>query len=656
MKIVRYVVFLSLLILNACINNSKKELVEEKSVIDTFKPTIESLKTNYKTPEWFQDAKLGIYTHWGPVTEALKYPDTLNNGILGWYGMQLYTEGSRCRAYHDKYWGGVQKTGYKDIIPHFKAENFDPEKWADLFEMAGAKFAGPVSTHHDNFFMWNSDINPYNAAKKGPKRDVCREVAQALKKRSIKFIGTFHHGFSHRYYEGAWNYDGAEAPELYWKEHYPVSKYYTSEAGFNWFKCDWKEGSEWNEVPRDYQEYWRDAVSEFVDKYHPDLIWFDFGLGWMDEDIQLQMFSNYYNKANAYGQKEPTVAHKSRNGSAIHYGTLDLERGNMPRLTAYPWLSDTSPSSWFYYPNAIVQSNDVIVDMFVDIVSKNGCMLLNVGPDHTGEIPDEFMQGLKALGEFNKINGEGIFNTRPWLTYGEGTTITSTGHKKAANSLAHKGSNFNEKDIRYTQSKDGKKLYAFAMDWPKTRKITLQSVFVVKQSKEASIELMGYGNVDYSINNNGTITISLPEKAPNPNCNGFKISNMKLEWQKFGHYLIANAIHIPVNTIQQIHNHKVLANFSPKAIKKASVLLGSKVDAQGKIVIQYKGKTLVENDYKIRAGSKIEIGDFSLQVNKTDEATDFKIKLTGINKEQITDLAIGIQRDQTILQLGGGYQ
>ncbi|MDZ8117821.1 alpha-L-fucosidase, partial [Pontiella agarivorans] len=499
--------------------------------LPVIEPNAESLKANFQDPEWFRDAKLGIYTHWGPVTEALKFEDPLNTGQLGWYGMQMYLPGSRGFAYHEKYWGGTAKTGFKDIIPHFKAENFDPEVWADLFEMAGARFAGPVSTHHDGFYMWDSDINPYNAAKMGPKRDVCGEMAKALRKRDIKFIGTFHHGFTYRYYEGAWNFDGAEAPELYGKERYPISETYIDDDGFRWVKYKWQGESEWKKIPRDYQEHWRDVVAEFVDKYEPDLLWFDFGLGWMDPDIQNQMFANFYNKAHAYGQPQPTVAHKSRRDDPLYYGTLDLERGNMPRLTAYPWLSDTSPSAWFYYPNPRMQSDDIVVDMFVDIVAKNGCMLLNVGPDHTGTIPPEFMSGLKALGAFNDLCGEGIFETRPWFTYGEGVTKTITGHQGAANSLAHEGSNFTEEDVRYTQSKDGKTVYAFAMDWPADHTLTLKSVCVDEVGKKAKVELFGHGVVNYTINEDKTLTIDLPENAPNPNCNGFKISNMKLSWQ-----------------------------------------------------------------------------------------------------------------------------
>jgi len=647
---------LCLYMMSACTSITKKGTT--KTVVnEPYEPNVESLKSNYETPEWFRDAKLGIYTHWGPVTEALKYEDSLNNGILGWYGMQLYTPNSRCQAYHEKYWGGVDKTGYKDIIPHFTADNFDPEEWADLFEMSGARFAGPVSTHHDNFFMWDSKINPYCAAKMGPKRDICGEIANALRKRGIKFIGTFHHGFSYRYYEGAWNYDGATAPELYGQEHYPVSKYYTNEQGFNWFKSDWKKGSKWRSVPRYYQEYWRDAVAEFVDKYQPDLIWFDFGLGWMDDDIQQQMFANYYNTAISYGQNQPTVAHKTRVGDPLHYGTLDLERGNMPRLTSYPWLSDTSPSSWFYYPNPGMQSNDVIIDMFVDIVSKNGCMLFNVGPDHTGNIPREFMNGLKALGEFNKTNGEGIFETRPWLTYGEGTTITSTGHKKPLNSLAHSGSNFTTRDIRYTQSKDGENVFAFAMDWPDSETLTLQSVSVDHKDENAMIELLGYGKVDYQINEDNTITILLPKEAPNPYCNGFKMSNMQLCWQKHGHYLIPNSIRIKTDQISQVSKPKVQADLHGKHIEKGSVLLGSSINASGTISIFEGEKEIYKTDYVVKAGEKVEVGDFKLNLpRRLSNKKKYQMVIDGLEKDFITDLAIGLQREHTVLQLGGGYK
>ncbi|WP_111709778.1 alpha-L-fucosidase [Lutibacter citreus] len=618
-------------------------------------PTVKSLKANYEAPEWFRDAKLGIYTHWGPVTEALKFEDKLNTGELGWYGMQMYLPGSKGFEYHKKYWGGTEKTGFKDIIPQFTAKNFDPEEWADLFQMAGARFAGTVSTHHDGFYMWDSEINPYNSSKMGPKRDVCGEMATALRKRGIKFIGTFHHGFTHRYYEGAWDFDGKEAPEFYGNKRERISETYINEEGFKWVKYKWQGDNDWKKIPRDYQEHWRDVVAEFVDKYEPDLLWFDFGLGWMDSDIQNQMFANFYNKAHAYGQKQPTVAHKSRRDDPLYYGTLDLERGNMPRLTSYPWLSDTSPSAWFYYPNPKMQSDDIVVDMFVDIVAKNGCMLLNVGPNHTGEIPPEFMSGLKALGAFNDICGEGIFETRPWFTYGEGITKTITGHQGAANSLAHQGSNFTTQDIRYTQSKDEKKLFAFAMDWPKNGKLTLKSVSVEEVKKNATIELFGYGVVNYKINKDKTITIDLPIKAPNPNCNGFKISNMDIKWQPLGHYLIANASRIDVSNLKRISRDEISVNFVSGSICNGSIMLGSKVDSEGVISLFDGSKKLAEVNYNVKAKETVEVGDFMLVLGRNEKTREFRMVISGIDKKDVTELAVGIQREHTILNLGEGF-
>ncbi len=615
-----------------------------------FQPNTESLKKHFAHPEWLQDAKFGIYTHWGPVTHAIQHPDETNVGRFGWYGKQIYTPGSGGFKYHEKYWGGTAKTGYKDICKQFKAEDFDADKWAEIFAMAGAKFAGPVSVHHDNFLMWDSELNPYCAGKMGPKRDICGEVAEAVRKRGMKFIGTFHHGFTYRYYEGAWKYDGKAAPELYGPERRPLPKSVKDKNGKRIKNPDWQK------IPREWQEYWRDSVAEFVRKYQPDLIWFDFGLGWQDHDIQMQMYANYYNSAHAYGQPQPTVARKTRSGDALFHGTLDLERGHMPRLTAFPWVSDTSASAWFYYPNPTMQSDDSLVDMYVDIVAKNGALLLNIGPDYKGNIPEEFMSGLRALGAFNKLCGEGIYNTRPWLTYGEGVTRTSTGHKGAANSLAHGGSNFTSEDIRYTQSKDGNALYAFAMDWPQHSTLTLKSVQATATA-DARVELFGHGQVTYRINPDGTITIDLPKAAPNPHCNGFKLTGFELAWQPYGHFLTANATRIDLATVVNKGKYAEVV-FTTESIPNATLLIGSERAAQGKVTLYDGKRKVVHSDYRVAANGKVEVGDFAIRVagGKKAKPKALRLELTGVAKTDLTDLAIGSRRDKTIIQLGEPIQ
>ncbi len=612
-----------------------------------FKPNVQSLTKGYQVPEWFRDAKFGIYSHWGPVTYALQFKDPLNKGQLGWYGKNMYTPGTSTYKYHEKYWGGPKKTKYTDLIKQFKGKNFNAEEWLDIYDKAGAKFVGTVSIHHDNFPMFDSDITPFCVSKMGPKIDISGELAKAARKRGIKVIGTFHHGFTYRYYQNAWTYDKS-APELYGPKRYPIPKFVKDSNGGKILNPKWKT------IPRKWQERWKNLVLEFVDKYQPDLIEFDFGMGWMDKDIRLDVYSEFYNKAIAYGQPQPTIGCKERQGDHLKFGLYQLERGQMPLLASFPWLSETSASSWFYYPGAKVQSENNLVDMYVDIVSKNGCMLLNVGPDYTGKIPQEFRRGLKALGDFNKTCGEGIYSSRPWKTYGEGVTRTSSGHMGAATSVLQEHSDFTSEDIRYTQSKDGKILFAFAMDWPKDKKLTLKSVHVDKTTSKSKIELFGYGTVKYKINKDKTITISIPSKGPNPYCNGFKISGFTCNWQPLGHYLLPNSFRADVTKAKNEGKGKTTLNLKCANIKKASILLGSKKKAKGTIQIFKGQKSLVKVNYAINAGEKKEFGDFKLKIlkNVKQPAIDLRIIITGLDNTQLTDFAIGLQRDHTILKLG----
>ncbi|GAG40401.1 unnamed protein product, partial [marine sediment metagenome] len=243
---------------------------------DRFKPTWESL-AKHETPEWFRDAKFGIYTHWGPVTVGAED----GPGGVQWYGCNMYKPNSPTFEYHRKRFGDQHQVGYKDIVPLFKAEKFDAEQWARLFAASGAKFAGPVAIHHDNFAMWDSALTEWDSMDKGPKRDITGELEKAIRKRGMKFIATFHHGFSWRYFEPSYKYDGADPKYagLYCQAHEPDAP-----------------------PTQEFMEQWLDKVNEVVGKYEPDLIWFDFGLGneqrnCIRPEYQRRMFADYYNWA-----------------------------------------------------------------------------------------------------------------------------------------------------------------------------------------------------------------------------------------------------------------------------------------------------------------------------------------------------------------------
>lgn len=454
-----------------------------------FKPEWASLKT-HQDPDWFRDAKLGIYTHWGPVTVGAEDgPDGVQ-----WYGNSMYKTNSPTFKYHQQKFGDQHQVGYKDIIPKFTAEKFDPEEWASLFAYAGAKFAGPVAVHHDNFAMWDSQITPWNSVATGPHRDVTGELAKAIRAHGMKFITTFHHGYAWRYYEPSFAFDGRDPryTALYTEPHAPgapPTKY--------------------------FQDTWLAMVQEVLTDYQPDLIWFDFEFfAVITPEYQQRLFATAYNWA-AQNDRTIGVCQKSQ---AIHEqtGILDFERGREDRLVPYPWLTDTAVGPWFYQKSEKLKSVGELVDILADIVSKNGCLLLDVAPRADGTIPPEIRQRLLGLGIWMHLNGEAIYNTRPWKVYGEGPT-----HQAKAGAFSENADHaYVAQDIRFTSH--DKDLYAIALAVP-TGPLTIHSLGEAA-GKVASVTLVGGSDsLSWQQTADG-LTIQPPAKWPGQYAVAFKIN------------------------------------------------------------------------------------------------------------------------------------
>ena len=501
------VVFLAFAILSATGISGKAE---------SYKPDWESLK-KHTVPEWFRDAKFGIYTHWGPVTVGAED----GPGGVQWYGRNMYMTNSPTFEYHRKRFGDQHKVGYKDIVPLFKAEKFDAEAWAELFAAAGAKFAGPVVIHHDNFAMWDSALTEWDSMDKSPKRDFTGELEKAIRKRGMKFIATFHHAFAWRYFEPALKFDAADGKYagLYCEPRKPGSP-----------------------PSKKYMEKWLGMVNEVVDKYKPDLTWFDFGLrSVITPEYQRRMFADYYNWAAKHGRKVG-VAHKHRDIHQ-HTGILDFERGREDRLTPYPWLTDTSVGPWFHQKSSPFKTVNELVDVLVDIVSKNGCMLLNVGPQADGTIPERGKQSLRGIGAWLKVNGEAIYNTRPWLTFGEGPT-SNTGGGFSEN----KDRPYTSQDIRFTRSKDGKTLYVICLGWPEDQ-LTIQSFKIADAGSDARVRLLGHdGHVGYSVNDQKQLIIQVPkltsEQRPCEHAFAFKLTGFEIAMHPSARFYMPGVIRV----------------------------------------------------------------------------------------------------------------
>jgi len=449
------------------------------SAPNRYQPEWESLKS-HPNPEWFRDAKFGIYTHWGPVTVGCE--EAPKGGE--WYGMQMYERKNPIFAWHQEKFGNQQQFGYKNLIPLFTAPKFDPEKWADLFTRAGAKFAGPVAVQHDNYALWDSAVTPWNSVKVGPKRDITGELAKAYKARGLKFVPTFHHGFAWRYYEPAFEFDAADGKDflLYTEPHAPKAP-----------------------PSRRFQEQWLAMVMEAVEKYEPDMIWFDFELHKVIEpEFQRRMFADYYNWAAAKG-KESAVAHKFRE---IHQytGILDFERGREDKLVPYPWLTDTSLGSWYNRNRDPYRSTVNLVPVLPELVSKNGCMLRTVGPNADGSIPARAEKMLLELGAWLKVNGEAIYGSRPWQVFGEGPARSAGGGFTEGRDPV-----FTAEDIRFT-TKDGS-LYAIALGWPANGKLLVKSL-ASPDSKVTRVSLLGSdANLKWTQGETG-LEVSLPPQKP----------------------------------------------------------------------------------------------------------------------------------------------
>ena len=419
---------------------------------------------------------------------------------MEWYGRELYDEKHPAFRYHKQRFGDQHSAGYKDVIPHFKAEKFNAEAWAELFARSGAKFAGPVVVHHDNFAMWDSALTRWNSKAMGPKRDITGELENAIRKRGMKFITTFHHGFAWRYFEPAFAFDAADGKnsDLYTEPHDPKDP-----------------------PSRRFQDTWLAMVDEVLDKYQPDLIWFDFELNAViTPEYQRRMFASVYNWA-AVNHREIGVTHKFREIHQ-HTGILDFERGREDRLTAYAWLTDTAIGPWFHHEVLGYRSTDELVDVLVDIVSKNGCMLLNVGPRADGTIPEKAKPILLGIGDWLRINGEAIYSTRPWTVFGEGPTrMTKRGGFTEGQEKA-----FTAQDIRFTTKGDS--VYAIALAWPESSQLVVRSL-PKAAGRVSEVRLLGHTSPVVWSQTDAGLLVKLPATKPCEHAYVLKIAGTHLQ-------------------------------------------------------------------------------------------------------------------------------
>ena len=469
-----------------------------------FRPTADSLK-QYQYPDWFRDAKFGIWAHWGPQAVPMDGD---------WYARGMYEPGNKHYTYHTNHYGHPSEFGYKDIIPLWKAEKWDPDRGMSLYKKAGAKYFVSMGSHHDNFFLWNSKLHRWNAANMGPHRDVVGDWQKAAQKYGLKFGVSEHLGASFTWFQSSHRadktgpkagvpYDGANSN--YWDlYHFPAEP-----GDRGWYSNN----------PR-WQQQWFNEIKELVDNYHPDLLYTDGGVPFGNE-VGYSLIAHLYNESAARHNGRVQVVYNCKQKSEGRW-VEDLERGIMPRIDPYPWQTDTSIGDWFYNRNWKFRPVSWVIDMLVDNVSKNGNLLLNVVQRPDGSLDPEVEQMLEQLAQWNAIHGEAIFGTRPWLVYGESAV-------KVKGGAFGEDYKYSAREIRFTTK--GAALYAFSLGWPEDRKITIRSLAKPEGSDVNHIQqigLLGYsGKLDWQQTPQG-LRVTLPAQKVSTQPAALKITGSGL--------------------------------------------------------------------------------------------------------------------------------
>jgi len=469
-----------------------------------FRPEFESF-TQYQCPEWFRDAKLGMWAHWGPQAVPM---------MGDWYAKHMYVQGHRQYEHHLQTYGHPTTHGYKDIIPLWKAEKWDPDRLMAMYKKAGARYFVSMGSHHDNFYLWNSKLHKWNAVQMGPKRDVVGDWQRAARKQGLYFGVSEHLGASFTWFQDSHKsdktgpkagvpYDGADRQ---WQDLYHFSAEPDDKA---WYSTN----------PR-WQQQWFDRIKELVDMYQPDLLYTDGGVPFGNE-VGRSMIAHLYNADAARHDGKPQVVYTCKQESKGMW-IDDLERGVMPGIRPTPWQTDTSIGDWYYNKNWKYRGADWVIQMLVDIVSKNGNLLINVVQRPDGSLDPEAEQILTQMADWIAINGEAIYGTRPWLMHGEGPVHARGGSFK-------EDFTYTARDIRFTSKGDGT-LYAFVMGWPTEKQITIRSLAKLPgvTGNIGSVTLLGHqGAVKWTHDDKG-LTIQLPDMKPCDYAVAFRITGEDL--------------------------------------------------------------------------------------------------------------------------------
>ncbi|UPG91536.1 alpha-L-fucosidase [Luteibacter aegosomaticola] len=432
-----------------------------------FRPDWASLKA-YQSPAWYDDAKFGIFIHWGVYSVPAFGSE--------WYSRNMYQQGTKEFAHHVATYGPQSRFGYKDFVPLFKAEHFDADAWATLFREAGARYVVPVAEHHDGFAMYDSKLSDWTAVKKGPKRDVIGLLAKAIRGQGMHF------GISSHRAEHDWFFDGGRHFDSDVND--PANAELYGPAVDHLSKHDEILADDWTYVSQAWLDDWLARTAEIIDDYHPDLIYFDWWIGHPTFRNTLPTLLSYYYNDGA--KRDGVVVNYKLGDLPEGAGTLDIERGQLTGIHATHWQTDTSISndSWGYVEHDTYKSPTFIIHLLADVVSKNGNLMLNIGPRADGTIPQGAQDTLRSIGAWLKVNGEAIYASKPWRVYGEGPTEVVGGTFQDT-----KTKPYTAQDFRFTTGNG--KLYAIELGWPASGKV---SVHALKAADKVNrVELLADG-------------------------------------------------------------------------------------------------------------------------------------------------------------------
>ena len=450
--------------------------------VPAFEPTVESLKA-YRCPDWFRDAKFGIYLHWGVYSVAERGE---------WYARRLYMEGTPEYEHHLQTYGHPSQFGYKDFVPMWKAERFDPDRLVGLFKRAGARYFTPCAVHHDNFDLWNSRHHPWNSVRMGPKKDITGMWREAALEHGLRFGVTTHLARSYSWFnvnKGADQsgpfqgtpYDGNDPRyrDFYHEPHSDTDLRHPLNP------------------PEHWRREWARRIVDLIDHYQPDHLYFDGTLPFQGDDrgrTGMEVLAHYYNQSMRWhgGSQECVMCLKNVPDHGFYFegiATLDIERRRASEILSEPWQTDTSIGPWGYSVWRPYRPVGEIIHELVDIVSKNGNMLLNVPPKADGTLDEETERILLEIGRWMDVNGEAIYGTRPW-------PISALD------------------DLRFTRKEDV--LYVIALAWPGPgQPLTIPAAALGERAGTATgVTLLGHTGVLSWTQQEDGLVVTMPEGVP----------------------------------------------------------------------------------------------------------------------------------------------